>query len=131
MTKAAITTDRIFLRIRTLGEYSFLIQTASKSLNIPNEIKILINTNTSLYDSYYDSLSVKRQAASMNFIHEVGHALMLSHPKQDARLSGHTKNVGKPYAVMNEGLPFLSVKPEVSPTPTSHDTDCLKGKWGV
>lgn len=94
-------------------------------------VKILINTNSSLYDSYYDSLSVKRQAASMNFIHEVGHALMLSHPKQDARLSGHTKNVGKPYAVMNEGLPFLSVKPEVSPTPTSHDTDCLKGKWGV
>ena len=94
-------------------------------------VKILINTKSSLYDSYYNSFSIKKQAASMNFIHEVGHALMLAHPIQDARLSGHTVNVGKPYAVMNKGLPNLSGLPEVSPTPSSHDTDCLKGKWGV
>lgn len=93
-------------------------------------VKILINTNTPRYDQYFkDNDDKKRIAASMNFIHEVGHALMLAHPTQNSLLSDHTIN-GRPYAVMNKGLPNIGTLPQVSPVPTYHDKNCLIGKWG-
>lgn len=69
-------------------------------------------------------------AASMNFIHEVGHVLMLAHPLKGA--SGHVYWNNLPYAVMNQGLPnFSGGYSEASPVPTEHDKACLKAKWGV
>lgn len=69
-------------------------------------------------------------AAKKTFIHEVGHALKLDHPKNDRSLMGHVYTDGRPYAIMNQGLPF----PDDSLVPSeiaSHDRDNLIAKWGA
>lgn len=88
-------------------------------------VKIIINTETSAYNG----LTNAKQAASMNFIHEVGHALMLMHPINLSAFEGHNLNGGYPYAVMNRGLPTQDW-PHVSSIPTEHDKSCLTAKWG-
>lgn len=88
--------------------------------------EILVNTNAAIYDKLLN----KKEAASMNFVHETGHVLMLAHPVQNPALDYHKYNGGRPYAVMNQGLPTYGY-PQVAPNPTSHDICCLQGKWGI
>lgn len=90
-------------------------------------VVILINTTTSFYNTLNSSSATN--AAKMNFIHEVGHALKLSHPEKNTSYSGHNKG-GLPYAVMNQGYPSASY-PAVSSTVEDHDKSCLKAKWGA
>lgn len=68
--------------------------------------------------------------ARKTFLHEVGHALKLSHPKQNSTLSGHTVSNGRPYAIMNQGY-VRSSSDAVAPDIAYHDKICLKTKWGV
>lgn len=88
-----------------------------------NSIKIYMNTASSAF-------SDSTNAAKKTFIHEVGHALKLSHPAKSGSLSGHDKGENKnlPLAVMNQGFPNGD---EVSSTVTSHDRENLKAKWGA
>lgn len=68
--------------------------------------------------------------ARKTFLHEVGHALKLSHPLTNSSISGHIKS-GRPVAVMNYGYPDRDSGGGVSPTITDHDKSCLKTKWGA
>lgn len=88
--------------------------------------KIEMNTGSGIYYNASD----KTTAAKMTFIHEVGHALKLAHPKSNSSLQGHTYN-GYPYAVMNSGIPnSVGGEPQVAASPTWHDIECLEYKWG-
>lgn len=89
-------------------------------------VKIYMNTSSSIYSG----ISNKTNVAKAVFIHEVGHALKLSHPAKSGSLSGHDKGENKnlPLAVMNQGFPNGD---EVSSTVTSHDRENLKAKWGA
>lgn len=68
--------------------------------------------------------------ARKTFLHEVGHALKLTHPEQNAALSGHTVSYGRPYAIMNQGY-VRSSSEAVAPDIAYHDKSCLKTKWGA
>lgn len=68
--------------------------------------------------------------ARKTFLHEVGHALKLTHPEKNANLSGHTVSNGRPYAIMNQGY-VRSSSDAVAPDIAFHDKVCLKTKWGV
>lgn len=68
--------------------------------------------------------------ARKTFLHEVGHALKLSHPKQNSTLSGHTVSNGRPYAIMNQGY-VRSSSDAVAPDIAYHDKICLKTKLGA
>lgn len=65
--------------------------------------------------------------ARKTFIHEVGHALKLSHPEPYA--GGHDKIGGLPYAIMNQGFAYPS-SDTVAADITPHDKGCLIQKWG-
>ncbi|MCM1334164.1 MAG: hypothetical protein NC084_00815, partial [Bacteroides sp.] len=86
-----------------------------------NSVSIYMNTSSTIFSGADNPTT----AAKKTFIHEVGHALKLSHPINDARLSGHIYS-GLPKAVMNQGLP----NDYVSSTVASHDKENLKAKWG-
>lgn len=88
-------------------------------------VEIIMNTNPAAYSGASDPSA----AARMTFIHEVGHALKLSHPKQSANISGHYIN-GLPIAIMNQGYPGNN-NGATSGTITPHDKACLKAKWGA
>lgn len=87
-------------------------------------VKIIMNTNPTAYSNASDPSA----AARMTFIHEVGHALKLSHPVKSSSISGHNIN-GLPSAVMNQGFPG-NYNGATSATVTAHDKVCLKAKWG-
>lgn len=90
-------------------------------------VKIIINTTTKMFENH----SSPTLAARMNFLHEVGHALKLSHPKANAALSGHEIEYnGLPYSIMNQGLPNND-SPWLATWVASHDKSCLKAKWGA
>lgn len=92
-----------------------------------NYVKIIINTTTAT--GKFEETSNPTEAAKANFIHEVGHALKLSHPEWDINLSGHT-HLGYPYSVMNKGLPSKK-REHMSYTVALHDKQCLTAKWGA
>lgn len=78
--------------------------------------------------SIFNSASSPSQAAAMTFIHEVGHALKLSHPAMDSNLSNHTYEGGRPCAIMNQGFPNQTYIPTA---PVLHDKQNLMAKWGA
>lgn len=89
-------------------------------------IKIIINTTTPAFEKHANPTL----AARANFLHEVGHALKLSHPQDNVNLSGHEEYDGRPYSVMNQGL--LNIyRPWLATWVTSHDKSCLQAKWGA
>lgn len=90
-----------------------------------SHVRIVMNTNPAAYSGASDPSA----AARMTFIHEVGHALKLSHPKQSANISGHYID-GLPIAIMNQGYPGYN-NGATSGTITPHDKACLKAKWGA
>lgn len=87
---------------------------------------------SAFYDTHNGLLSPNKLItnARKTFLHEVGHALKLSHPKQNSTLSGHTVSNGRPYAIMNQGY-VRSSSDAVAPDIAYHDKICLKTKWGV
>lgn len=89
---------------------------------------IKMNTSMTMYKD--SGCRNATEAARMTFIHEVGHALKLSHPYQDSRYTGHTYYGGRPYAVMNSGYPG-QYNNAVSPSITDHDRSNLIAKWGA
>lgn len=89
-------------------------------------VRITLNTDT----TFYDKISNKIPTARMTFIHEVGHALKLSHPAQSHwynPINGHTLD-GYPFAIMNQGYPSSEYR-WVAAMITQHDIDCLNNKW--
>ncbi len=94
-----------------------------------NWSKVTIYMNTSREAYFNEHCRSPQEAAKKTFLHEVGHALKLSHPFISNGLGGHTNN-GRPAAVMNQGYPGL-YNNAVSPTITAHDISCLKAKWGA
>lgn len=88
---------------------------------------IEINVSDSVINNYKKS-SNGIAAARKAFIHEVGHALKLSHPYNSSSYSGHNYS-GYPIAIMNQGNP--GSKNYISGTITNHDKSCLTAKWGV
>lgn len=91
-------------------------------------IRIYMNTNEKAFKN--SSCRDATEAARKTFIHEVGHALKLSHPKLNSNLTGHTYYGGRPQAVMNQDYPG-AYNYAVSPTVTEHDKSCLIAKWGA
>lgn len=89
--------------------------------------EITMNIDPTIFDKL--SNSEKVIAGRKVFLHEVGHLLKLCHPMQNSSISDHTIH-GRPYAVMNQGLPYPKVL-ETSPTITQHDKSCLITKWGA
>ncbi len=89
-----------------------------------------IYMSTALSDFQNGSCRDAKEAARQTFVHEVGHALKLSHPLLSKGLPGHTKPGGRPVAVMNQGYPG-SYDEAVSPIITAHDKSCLIAKWGA
>lgn len=87
-------------------------------------VQIIMNTNP----DYFNMASDAAGAARMTFIHEVGHALKLCHPKKGTNIDRHTIS-GLPSAVMNQGLPG-DQNGATSATITAHDKSCLYAKWG-
>lgn len=85
-------------------------------------VSIYMNTSSTAFSG----ASNPTTAAKKTFIHEVGHALKLSHPTCNSSLSGHVYD-GYPYSVMNQGYPNGSY---VASTITAHDKNNLKAKWG-
>lgn len=114
--------------LKTMGYYGLTQFFDSNGNQVSHDEKcdharILINVNHPDYSRTGDPVI----AASMNFTHEVGHVLMLSHPVKGS--AGHSFWNSLPYAVMNQGLPQKNK--EVSYLPTDHDKSCLIAKWGV
>lgn len=77
----------------------------------------------------YEGTNNKTKAAKKVFLHEVGHALKLSHPRKLSYYEGHIYGPGVPYAIMNQGLP-VKVGEWVSYEIAQHDKDNLIAKWG-
>lgn len=90
-----------------------------------NYVRITMNTNPSAFSE----ASNPSAAARKTFIHEVGHALKLSHPVKGSSISGHNIN-GLPSAIMNQRFPGKN-NGATSATVTAHDKSCLKAKWGA
>ncbi|MBR5368028.1 MAG: hypothetical protein IK138_01965 [Lachnospiraceae bacterium] len=88
-----------------------------------DSVCIRMNTNSSCYGTYTE----RTRNAKKTFIHEVGHALKLSHPDINEYLSGHIYS-GRPYAVMNQGL--CGNGSYVASSVELHDRQNLIAKWG-
>lgn len=84
-------------------------------------VLIVMNTNTSVFRNAHNPT----QAAKKSFTHEVGHALMLTHPLEGS-YSGHSMS-GKPYSVMNQGL--YGMYSHIAMSPMIHDKSNLEDKW--
>ncbi len=91
-----------------------------------NWASIRININNSTTGGFYDAQN-PTLAAQKTFIHEVGHALKLSHPTVNSSLSGHTYADGRPFSVMNQGFPNYAW---IASSVRDHDAANLIGKWG-
>lgn len=91
--------------------------------------KVTIYMNTSRGAYFNENCRNPQEAAKKAFLHEVGHALKLSHPFISRGLGGHTID-GRPVAIMNQSYPG-DFSGAVSPTITAHDISCLKAKWGA
>ena len=86
--------------------------------------EITMNTDSGIFNRASDPTA----AARKTFVHEVGHALKLCHPKQGTNIDRHTIN-GLPKAIMNQGYPGEQ-NGATSGTITAHDKSCLFTKWG-
>ena len=84
--------------------------------------QIQINTNGT-YSNTTNKSSVSLEAKQMNFLHELGHCLKLSHPHADTGNEDY-----KPLAIMCQGLP--STTNNTPCRPTGHDKNNLTEKWG-
>ncbi len=87
--------------------------------------QIYMSTNT----TYFKETSNPSNTAKMTFLHEIGHALKLSHPYKHDSLPEHTIN-GLPIAIMNQGAPG-DKGGATSGTITAHDKSNLIAKWGA
>ncbi|MDE7229549.1 MAG: hypothetical protein K2N56_03635 [Oscillospiraceae bacterium] len=85
---------------------------------------ISINSDPNAFDGARD----KKEAARKTYLHEIGHALKLTHPIT-LNYDDHIYN-GLPYAVMNQKKPIVDGE-WISPTITPHDKQCLIEKWGA
>lgn len=96
-------------------------------------VRIDINVDPGAFADIHNGLITPSKLitnARKTFLHEVGHALKLSHPEQNSALSGHTVSSGRPYAIMNMGY-VRSSSDAVAPDIAYHDKICLRTKWGV
>lgn len=87
-------------------------------------VEIFMNTDKTIFELSSNPTA----AARKTFIHEVGHALKLSHPVCSIGFSEHDID-GYPYAVMNQNYPG-DKNGAVASTITNHDKSCLIAKWG-
>ena len=86
-------------------------------------VQIWLNTDSKVFASNPRPLDATQKV----FLHEVGHALKLSHPVKDSSLEYHYID-GYPFSVMNQGLPYDYDR--VCVMPTIHDRLNLIEKWG-
>lgn len=111
----------------TMGEAKRYTNTGSEAHANGNWSYVTIYMNTAPY--VYEGEKNKTKAAKKVFLHEIGHALKLSHPIQIPYYEGHIYGNGAPYAIMNSGLPS-TVGEWVSLEIAQHDKDNLIAKWG-
>ncbi|MDE7229394.1 MAG: hypothetical protein K2N56_02835 [Oscillospiraceae bacterium] len=84
-------------------------------------------------ESAYSVASKPALTAKKVYIHEVGHALKLTHPKCNPSLDLHSYGDGYPLSVMNQGIPYSYAEGKggaTSDVPKYHDIINLKAKWG-
>lgn len=83
-------------------------------------LRITMNTNMNVWGWGGVSPAVQRERATATFIHEVGHALKIAHPKCNC------------LSVMHSDFPNnAGGAAHVSPIVTVHDRNNLRQRWGL
>ncbi len=93
----------------------------------------VVDIQLNIDESAFDAAPEPDRAAKKTYIHEIGHALKLTHPKCDPSLDLHVYGDGYPLSVMNQGVPHSNAGGKGGATaevPKHHDIINLKAKWG-